>query len=223
MRRCKLIERLATTPYGTDAEVDQILDHADRRLQRDPEPGRPDRGDTDQRQRVRSEPGLPHTVSVGDAGVRRAAMLEWLAPEVLDLHGYATPTLIEATTKPHNPSIEYDLWLKWNQGRIDANEAALNAVGLEVQRPINDWCSDGDLPPASGMCPDGDTPSPAKVEGWDDYGPFYAAMYAQQVGLNSSTVEMCQSVTAVRRRRVLGYAQYVTSWSTPAVRRGQHS
>ena len=52
-------------------------------------------------------------------------MVEWLAPEVLDLHGYATPTLIEATTKAHNPSVEYDLWLKWNQGRIDANEAAL--------------------------------------------------------------------------------------------------
>jgi hypothetical protein len=39
---------------------------------------------------------------------------------VLDLHGYVTPTLVEATTKPHNPSIDYDLWLKWNQPRIDA-------------------------------------------------------------------------------------------------------
>ena len=45
------------------------------------------------------------------------------------MHGYVTPTLIEATTKPHNPSIEYDLWLKWNQARIDANEAAMNAIG----------------------------------------------------------------------------------------------
>jgi hypothetical protein len=30
-------------------------------------------------------------------------MQEWLPPETLDLHGYVTPTLIEATTKPHNP------------------------------------------------------------------------------------------------------------------------
>ena len=30
------------------------------------------------------------------------------------MHGYVTPTLIESTTKPHNPSIDYDLWLKWN-------------------------------------------------------------------------------------------------------------
>ena len=35
-------------------------------------------------------------------------MKKWLAPEMLDMHGYVTPTLIEATTKPHNPSIEYD-------------------------------------------------------------------------------------------------------------------
>ena len=70
-------------------------------------------------------------------------MQEWLPPETLDLHGYVTPTLIEATTKPHNPGIDYDLWLKWNQSRIDANEAALNAVNLNVTRPINDWCSDG--------------------------------------------------------------------------------
>ena len=59
----------------------------------------------------------------------------------LDLHGYVTPTLIEATTKPHNPSIDYDLWLKWNQPRIDANEAALAALNFGVTRPINDWCS----------------------------------------------------------------------------------
>ena len=55
----------------------------------------------------------------------------WLPPEMLDLHGYVSPTLIEATTKPHNPSIEYDLWLKWNQPRIDANEAAVNAIGKQ--------------------------------------------------------------------------------------------
>jgi hypothetical protein len=69
-------------------------------------------------------------------------------PWVLDLRGYATPTLIEATTKPHDPSIECDLWTKWNQARIDANEAAMEAEGMHVQRPINDWCSNSELPPA---------------------------------------------------------------------------
>ena len=74
---------------------------------------------------------------------------------MLDQHGYVTPTLIESTTKPHNPSIDYDLWLKWNQTRIDANEAAMNAVGLAVTRPILDWCANGAPPPASGLCANG--------------------------------------------------------------------
>jgi hypothetical protein len=121
-------------------------------------------------------------------------MKQWLPPEVLDLHGYVNPTLIEATTKPHNPSIEYDLWLKWNQPRIDANEAALNAIGQNAQRPINDWCPEADLPNADGLCDGGETPGPDTAEGWDDWGPFYTAMYAQHLGLDSSTVEMCNSI-----------------------------
>jgi len=137
-------------------------------------------------------------------------MKQWLPPEVLDLHGYATPTLIEATTKPHNPSIEYDLWLKWNQSRIDFNEAAMNAEGMQVQRPINDWCSDAGLPP----CPEGEQPGPAEAEGWDDWGPFYTPMYAKHIGLDGSTVQMCQSVTSCGGRAGARRAQYVVSWST---------
>ena len=131
-------------------------------------------------------------------------MQEWLPPDMLDLHGYVTPTLIEATTKPHNPSIEYDLWLKWNQARIDANEAAMNAIGMAVTRPINDWCPNGDSPPAStGLCAGGIQPGPAVAEGWDDWGPFYTPMYSQHIGLNGSTVEMCNSTDhGLRRRRV---------------------
>ena len=131
-------------------------------------------------------------------------MKKWLAPEMLDMHGYVTPTLIEATTKPHNPSIEYDNWLKWNQPRIDYNEAALDAIGQEVTRPINDWCPEGDdAGRADGLCDDGSTPGPDVAEGWDDWGPFYAPMYHQHIGLDSSTVEMCR--TARRRcRRACG-------------------
>ena len=87
-------------------------------------------------------------------------MQKWLPPDMLDQHGYVTPTLIEATTKPHNPGIDYDLWLKWNQSRIDANEAAMNAVGLASPRPINDWCADGGPPPVRADCADGRRPAP---------------------------------------------------------------
>ena len=186
----QIIEKLATTPYGMDPEVDAILDHAivlfnviqnpDGRIAGTRANG--NGFDLNRDYLTQSQPETQASVGI---------MQEWLAPDVLDLHGYVTPTLVEATTKPHNPSIEYDLWLKWNQSRIDANEAALASVGLGITRPINDWCSNGDAPGPSGICPDGSLPGPAVAEGWDDWGPFYAAMYAQHVGLNASTVEMC--------------------------------
>ena len=184
----RVIEELATTPYGSDPVIDEILDHSivlfnviqnpDGRIAG----ARANGNGFDLNRDFLTQSQSETLASVG-------IMQEWIPPEMLDLHGYANPTLIEATTKPHNPSIEYDMWLKWNQSRIDANEAALNAAGYQIQRPINDWCSDAGLPP----CPPGETPGPAVAEGWDDWGPFYTPMYLQHVGLNGSTVEMCRS------------------------------
>ena len=154
----RTIERLATTPYGTDPEVDAILDGAvvifnviqnpDGRVAGQ----RPNGNGFDLNRDF-----LTQSQSETKASVR--IMQEWLPPETLDLHGYVTPTLIEATTKPHNPGIDYDLWLKWNQSRIDVNEAALNAVNLDVTRPINDWCADG-ASRARRVCPGGGRPGP---------------------------------------------------------------
>ena len=229
----QLIERLATTPYGSDPEVDRILDHSvvlfnvvqnpDGRVNGLRQNGNGFDLNRDFLTQAQSET----KASVG-------VIQKWQPPELLDLHGYVTPTLIEATTKPHNPSIEYDLWLKWNQARINANEAAMNAEGFLVTRPINDWCSDTSEPAPGALCPDGRPPGPAVAEGWDDWGPFYTPMYAQHVGLNSSTVEMCSSLSIVphteedpqtqcgpllRENNKVGRAgarraQYVTVWST---------
>ena len=191
----RLIERLATTPYGTDAFVDNVLDHAvvifnvihnpDGHILNQRANG--NNFDLNRDWLTQSQPETKATVPL---------IQEWLAPELLDQHGYVTPTLIEATTKPHNPGIEYDMWLKWNQARIDANEAAMNAIGLGVTRPINDWCPEGDYSRRpDGLCADGVTaPGPAVAEGWDDWGPFYTPMYSQLVGLNGSTVEMCNQI-----------------------------
>ena len=210
----QVIERLALTPYGTDAEVDTILDHAivvfnpiqnpDGRVAGTRANG--NGFDLNRDFMTQSQSETKNSISI---------MKRWFAPDMLDLHGYVTPTLIEATTKPHNPSIEYDMWLKWNQARIDANEAAMNAIGQQIQRPINDWCSDPDedIPPAGQPCSDGRFPGPAIAEGWDDWGPFYAPMYHQHVGLNSSTVEMCQG-TSCGGRVGSRQAQYTVSWST---------
>jgi hypothetical protein len=186
----EVIERLALTPPGDDPFVDNVRDHAV--VIFNPVQN-PDGRVAGVRQNGNgfdlNRDYLTQSQSESIASI--SLMKKWLPPEVLDLHGYVSPTLIEATTKPHNPSIEYDLWLKWNQPRIDANEAAVNAIGRSIQRPINDWCADTSIPPPGQNCPDGRPPGPAVAEGWDDWGPFYTAMYAQHLGLDASTVEMC--------------------------------
>lgn len=188
----RTIERLATTPYGTDPEVDAILDGAVVvfNVIQNPD-GRVAGTRANGNGFDLNRDFLTQSQSETKASVR--IMQEWLPPETLDLHGYVTPTLIEATTKPHNPGIDYDLWLKWNQSRIDANEAAMNAVNMNVTRPVNDWCSDGSVSVQGAICPDGQPAGPAVAESWDDWGPFYTPMYSQLVGLNGSTVEMCSS------------------------------
>ncbi len=189
-----MIEKFATTPYGTDPKVDAILSNTilvwnviqnpDGRVF-----GTRENANGFDLNRDYMTQSQPETL----ASIKW--MKRWLAPEMLDLHGYVTPTLIEATTKPHNPSIEYDLWLKWNQPRIDYNEAALAEIGQEVTRPINEWCPEADEAGPDGICDDGSTPGPDVAEGWDDWGPFYAPMYHQHVGLDSSTVEMCSAAS----------------------------
>jgi hypothetical protein len=219
----ELVERLVTTPYGTDPEVDAILNHVvllwnvvhnpDGRIANQRANG--NNFDLNRDFLTQSQPETKAAVSI---------MQEWLPPDMLDMHGYVTPTLIESTTKPHNPSIDYDLWLKWNPRRIDANEAAMNAIGLAVTRPILDWCANGNPPPPSGICANGQPPGPSQAEGWDDWGPFYTPMYSQLVGLNGSTVEMCNSIgtacgipgstTHPRGRLGAKVAQYTVAWST---------
>ncbi|MGH3023924.1 MAG: M14 family zinc carboxypeptidase [Gaiellaceae bacterium] len=189
----QLIEELATTPYGVNPKFDDILDHVILvfNVIQNPD-GRVAGTRANGNGFDMNRDFLTQSQSEVQASV--AQMQKWLPVSVLDLHGYVTPTLIEATTKPHNPSIEYDLWLKWNQPRIDANQAALATAGFNITRPINDWCEDGsdpDPPGAGGVCDDGTLPGPAVAESWDDWGPFYTPMYAQHVGLDGSTVEMC--------------------------------
>ncbi len=228
----RTIERLATTPFGTDPDVDAILDGAIVifNVIQNPD-GRVAGTRANSNGFDLNRDFLTQSQSETKASVR--IMQEWLPPETLDLHGYVTPTLIEATTKPHNPGIDYDLWLKWNQSRIDANEAALNAVNLNVTRPINDWCADGSISVQGAICPDGQPAGPAVAESWDDWGPFYTPMYSQLVGLNGSTVEMCSSTSTSSNplnrcylnadpdpaknpigRNAALLAQLVTTWST---------
>ena len=208
------IEKFATTPYGQDPKIDAILSHTILVFNPIQNPDgrvagtRANGNGFDLNRDYMTQSQSEVKASIG-------FMKQWLAPEMLDMHGYVTPTLIEATTKPHNPSIEYDNWLKWNQPRIDHNEAALNAIGQQVTRPINDWCPEGDAPSrADGLCDAGETPGPDVAEGWDDWGPFFAPMYHQHIGLDSSTVEMCSSTTQCGGRAGSRRIQNVVQQST---------
>ena len=120
-----------------------------------------------------------------------AVMQKWLPPEMLDLHGYVTPTLDrgddQAAQPEHRlrPVAEVEPAAhRRERGRPGGARLRRHPAGqrLVLRRRAR---------PASGICPDGEPPGPAEAEGWDDWGPFYTPMYAQHVGLNGSTVEMC--------------------------------
>ena len=199
----QVIRDLVTTPYGDNAAVDTILDHAVLIVIPSENPDgrfagrRQNDGGLDMNRDflVQSQP---------EVRAERALQLEWLAPVGLAMHCCGNPTLIDGLTKPHNPGIDYDLFAYWNQRRLDANEAAHNAIGRQIQRPVNDYNADGNLtPPPVG---------PAVAEGWDDWGPFYTQTYMAFYGVDSSTVEMCS--TTCDGRIGSKTAQYITFYSS---------
>jgi hypothetical protein len=178
----QVIRDLVTLPRGTNQAVDDFLDNAflvvipttnpDGRVagRRQNE----NRFDLNRDLLVQSQPEIR---------ANTAFQLEWLAPVGLFMHGYYNPTLVDGLTKPHNPGLEYDKFLYWNQRRLDANQAAIEAIGRTIQRPVNQWDERG----VSGSKNGG----PAVAEGWDDWGPFYSQTYGAFFGVDGSTVEMC--------------------------------
>ena len=177
----RTIERLATTPYGDDPQVDAWLDHGvlvfnviqnpDGRIA-----GTRANSNGFDLNRDYITQSQPETVA------STQIIQDWFPLGTYDLHGYVEPTLVEGTTVPHNPGIEYDLWTKWNQPRMDANQAGLASEGFGITRPINN------IPPE--WIPEGET----LPQGWDDWGPFYTGQYGQLHGLDAMTVETCNDV-----------------------------
>ncbi len=214
---------LMTTPRGESAIVDRILDDAILIVVPTQNPdGRVagtranDNGfDMNRDFLVQSQPETKASIKLQQ---------QWLAYNGLALHGYYSPTLIDGLTKPHNPGLEYDIFLRWNQQRLDANEAAFANIETEagvagqyrIQRPVNQWDARG----VSGVT----TGNPAIAEGWDDWGPFYTQTYISLIGIDGSTVEMCHASgaastdptrgCAAEGRMAAKKAQYVTFYST---------
>ncbi len=138
----QVVRDLVTLPYGTNPVVDDLLDHAILILIPSQNPdgrflGTRANGngfDMNRDLLVQSQPEMRANI---------ALQLEWLAPVMLAMHGYVNPTLIDGLTKPHNPGLEYDLFLNWNPSRLDANEAALAAIQQGITRPVDDYGPNG--------------------------------------------------------------------------------
>ena len=105
-----------------------------------------------------------------------AGLRTWLPISVLDMHGFESPNLIEPTTIPHNPNLEYDLFIKWALPLAETEKTAVEKkTGLTAQIPYLWGTAQDHLGQAN--------------EGWDDYAPYYAAMMAQEYGSIGQTDE----------------------------------
>jgi Zinc carboxypeptidase len=201
----QVIRDLVTLPRGANSTVDALLDHTFVVVIPTTNPDGRVAGvrrnangfDLNRDLFVQSQPEIQANV---------AFQQEWLAPVGLAMHGYYGPTLIDGLTKPHNPGIEYDLFVKWNQRRLDANEAAFTNAGMGIIRPVNDWNADGFF----GRPPTG----PAYAEGWDDWGPFYTQTYMAFYGIDGSTLEMCEDGEGCDGRFGSKRAQYIGFYSS---------
>ena len=100
----------------------------------------------------------------------------WVPLSFDDLHGYVNPILIEPTTFPHNPSLEYDLLVK----------NTLHQALAQVKANADNTGYDSQIPYRWGTAADkfGNA-----NEGWDDYGPYYTPQIAQYYGSMGQTVE----------------------------------
>ena len=139
------IRDLTTTPRGENATIDKILDHCILVVVPTANPdgrvagrrGNDAVADTNRDNFLQSQP---------EEKIDTAIMQQYLAPAGLDMHGYVTPTLIDGLTMPHNPGFQYDIFAKWNQARTAQNKVDFNAMGYQIQRPVNDWNANGSLP-----------------------------------------------------------------------------
>ncbi|MGH2738028.1 MAG: M14 family zinc carboxypeptidase [Actinomycetota bacterium] len=201
----QVIRDMVTLPYETNEAVDDLLDHAILVVIPTANPDGRVAGvrrnanafDMNRDLLVQSQP---------EVRANTAFQQEWLAPVGLFMHGYFSPTLVDGLTKPHNPGLEYDKFLYWNQRRLDANEVAYTNAGMEIIRPVNDWNSSGWF----GRPPVG----PAYAEGWDDWGPFYTQTYGAFFGVDGSTLEMCEDGAGCDGRFGSKRAQYIGFYSS---------
>lgn len=108
-----------------------------------------------------------HTQSQPEAIAVTQQIAKWKPTVLVDLHGYHARMLIDPCTKPHNPSYEWDLAIKWELPLALAQEKAVTS-----NTPVQVDIAYRDL-----------------TEGWEDYQPEYVAQWAMFYGLSAQTIE----------------------------------
>jgi Zinc carboxypeptidase len=100
----------------------------------------------------------------------------WMPNTMIDFHTSQNPTLIEPTTIPHNPNMEWDLVYSVEIPLgVAMGEAVHDELGQDYQIPYF-WGTAEDRLGKSN-------------EGWDDYGPYYTPQLCQEYGSASFTHE----------------------------------
>jgi hypothetical protein len=138
------IRDLTVLPRGANPTVDNLLDHALLIIVPCMGPDGRILGDDENELGIDMNRDLLSQTQPEIQAVVRLQQ-EYMAAAGLDMHGYHNPTLIDGLTIPHNPGLQYDIFGKWNQMRTAQNKVDFNAIGLQVDRPVNDWGPNGAL------------------------------------------------------------------------------
>jgi hypothetical protein len=116
------------------------------------------------------------TLTQSEDVITAATERMWLPNTMIDLHTSHAPTLIEPTTIPHNPNMEWDIQYSVEIPLgIAMGEAIHTEIGMDYTIPYF-WGTAADRTDNTN-------------EGWDDYGPYYTPQLAQEYGSAAFTHE----------------------------------
>ncbi|MEK4429555.1 M14 family zinc carboxypeptidase [Paenibacillus sp. FSL M7-0802] len=110
----------------------------------------------------------------------------WSPISFLDLHGFDKNFLIEPTTPPHNPNIEYDLLMDnmVEQAKVMGEAGIANTKYDYYHIPYEEHRKTAENPKYV---------SKGTASGWDDASPAYTAVFAMHHGAMGHTLETPES------------------------------
>jgi Zinc carboxypeptidase len=148
----QVIRDLTETPYGQNATVDKLLDHAILVVVPTSNPDGRVMGTRGNGGGPNNVPGVADTnrdyfsQSQPEEQIDSALQQEYLATGALHLHGYERPMLVDGDTKPLNPGTDAVNYYTWNTKRVTQGKADFAAAGMGLQSPVLDWNASGNFP-----------------------------------------------------------------------------